>query len=74
MAHEPVQAIPFTSAKLWRDFMAAAHAGLPPRPLPGLKDVPLPGQETVPPLERAPEKEKPGFWKSLFATISGGEG
>ena len=53
-------------AKLWRDFMAAAHAGLPPRPLPGL--------ETVPPSEQTPEKEKPGFWKSLFATLSGGEG
>ncbi len=57
-------------AKLWRDFMAAAHAGLPPRPLPGLETVPPPEQTP----ERGPEKEKPGFWKSLFATISGGQG
>ena len=79
-------------AILWRDFMTAAHAGLTPRPLPGLqmplpgskrplpgwKDVPLPGLETVPLAEQTPEreleKEKPGFWKGIFAVISGGAG
>jgi penicillin-binding protein 1A len=57
-------------AKLWRDFMAAAHAGLPPRPLPGLETVAPAGQTP----EQTSEKEKPGFWKSLFATIIDGKG
>jgi penicillin-binding protein 1A len=48
-------------AKLWRDFMAAAHTGLPARPLPGLVPAPVPDQ--------VPEKKSPGFWKSIFAKL-----
>ncbi|MDA1091212.1 MAG: PBP1A family penicillin-binding protein [Proteobacteria bacterium] len=46
-------------AKLWRDFMAAAHAGLPAHALPGLDKIP----------DQPPEKESPGFWKSIFAKL-----
>lgn len=53
-------------ARLWRDFMAAAHKGLPARALPGLKTIPV--------QEQPPKKEGPGFWKSLFATLSGEAG
>ena len=48
-------------AKLWRDFMAAAHSGLAARPLPGLNFAPVPDQ--------SPEKDNPGFWKSIFAKL-----
>ena len=48
-------------AKLWRDFMAAAHQGLAARPLPGLV--------TAPARDQSPEKEPPGFWKSIFARL-----
>ena len=51
-------------ARLWRDFMQAAHAGTPPRALPGLTPVPAP----------APEKDAPGFWRNFLATLSGNEG
>ncbi len=50
-------------AKLWSDVMAAAHGGLPPRALPGL----TPGTR---PADKVPDKG-PGFWKNLFATITG---
>jgi len=50
-------------AELWRAVMAAAHKGLPSRALPGL----TPG----PPVRR---DQGPGFWKNLFATITGREG
>ena len=48
-------------ARLWRNFMTAAHEDLPPRPLPGLPatDGPVPDQ---------------GFWRSLLAGLAGGEG
>ncbi len=45
-------------ARVWKKFMAAAHEGLPSRPLPGMEQVP----------------EKKGFWKRIFARISSGEG
>ena len=48
-------------AKLWRNFMAAAHSGLAARPLPGLNFAPVPDQ--------SPEKDNPGFWKSIFAKL-----
>jgi penicillin-binding protein 1A len=49
-------------ARLWRDFMKAAHMGIPPRALPGL--------DAAAPVK----KNEPGFWKNFFATLSGGEG
>ncbi len=51
-------------ARLWRDFMISAHAGLPPRPLAGL-EAPAPPENP---------DQGPGFWKNFFATLSGGEG
>ena len=51
-------------ARLWRDFMQAAHAGTLPRALPGLTPVPAP----------APEEGAPGFWRNFLATLSGNEG
>jgi len=48
-------------ATLWRDVMTAAHAGLPPRALPGLGISLLP--------KSIPEKDSPGFWQSLFAKL-----
>jgi len=51
-------------ARLWRDFMQAAHAGTPSRALPGLTPVPAP----------APEEGAPGFWRNFLATLSGNEG
>jgi len=48
-------------AKLWRDFMAAAHSGPAARPLPGLNFAPVPDQSL--------EKDNPGFWKSIFAKL-----
>jgi penicillin-binding protein 1A len=47
-------------ARLWRDFMAAAHEGWPSRPLPGLP-------------ARRPNPEQ-GFWKDLLANITGDDG
>ena len=49
-------------AKLWRDFMAAAHQGAPPRPLPGFPAGP--GQ--------ADGEE--GFLKGLLARLGGDDG
>ena len=49
-------------ARLWRDFMQAAHAGTPSRALPGLTPAP------------APEEGAPGFWRNFLATLSGNEG
>ena len=48
-------------ARLWRDFMKAAHAGLPPRPLPGGTAAP------------SDDGEK-GFWKSIVGVFAGGKG
>ncbi|NQV85180.1 MAG: PBP1A family penicillin-binding protein [Rhodospirillales bacterium] len=50
-------------AELWRDVMAAAHKGMPSRPLPGLE-----------PAAMVPEGNSPGFWKSLVGVVTGGEG
>ncbi len=48
-------------ARLWRDFMVAAHDGLPKRPLPGLD------------FEGRPEKKEPeGFWQRLLAGFKPG--
>ena len=47
-------------AQLWRDVMAAAHQGLSRRALPGLTPGP-PG----------PQKQGPGFWKSLVGILTG---
>ena len=55
-------------ARLWRDFMASAHAGLPPRPLAGLEAAAPPK-----PLDEGPDNRE-DFWKNFFATLSGGEG
>lgn len=43
-------------AQIWRDVMAAAHRGLPPRPLPATG------------LPPAPEKPKKGFFDFLFSS------
>ena len=51
-------------ARLWRDFMAPAHAGLSPRPLAGLEPA-VPSEDP---------DEGSGFWKNIIATLSGGEG
>ena len=62
-------------ARLWRDFMKAAHRGLPPRALPGI-DLGAAPAPAVPP-GRAPGNappERPGFWQNLLATLSGAEG
>ena len=48
-------------ARLWRDFMVAAHDGLPKRPLPGLDE------------DGRPEKKAPdSFWKRLLAGFKPG--
>ncbi|MEE9316981.1 MAG: PBP1A family penicillin-binding protein [Rhodospirillales bacterium] len=52
-------------ARVWRDFMAAAHTGTPPRPLPGLKSAPAEGPDEGP---------GDGFWKNFFATLSSDAG
>ncbi len=58
-------------ARLWRDFMKAAHRGLSPRALPGLEPVlaspPEDGPKTMP-------QGRPGFWRNLLATLAGAEG
>ena len=62
-------------ARLWRDFMAAAHRGLSPRALPGAE--PVLGPVLAAPPEDASEdtaQERPGFWRNLLATLSGAEG
>ncbi len=46
-------------ARLWREFMSAAHEGIPARPLPGLAPGSDPGQ---------------GFLQSLVTDLGGGEG
>ena len=51
-------------ARLWRTFMAAAHEGLPSRPLPG-----LPGGTGA----GGKERPGPGFWKRLLAGLTAGE-
>ena len=51
-------------ARLWRTFMAAAHEGLPSRPLPGLPARPRPGDN---------ERPGPGFWKRLLAGLTAGD-
>ncbi len=48
-------------ARLWRDFMKAAHRGVAARPLPGRR-APRPADD-----ER-------GFWGGLMARLGGGEG
>jgi penicillin-binding protein 1A len=48
-------------ARLWRSFMAAAHDGLPRRPLPGLPARP-----------GGKERPDPGFWKRLLARLKSG--
>ena len=48
-------------ARLWRDFMMAAHRGVPKRPLPG---------GAAP----QPNDGDRGFWKGLFARLAGSEG
>ena len=55
-------------ARLWRDFMKAAHAGTPPRALPGLTPAP------ALPAALAPEEDGRGFWRNFLATLSGNEG
>jgi penicillin-binding protein 1A len=62
-------------ARLWRDFMAAAHRGLSSRALPGV-DLGVGPVLVVPPKD-APEdalQMRPGFWRNLLATLSGGGG
>ena len=46
-------------ARLWRDFMKAAHAGVAPQPLPGLGSKPR-------------RDDEQGFWRSLVAHFTGG--
>ncbi len=58
-------------ARLWRDFMAAAHRGLPPRALPGIEAVLAAPPGDAP--KKAPQG-RPGFWRNLLATLSGAEG
>ena len=53
-------------ATLWQQFMTAAHAGLPPRPLPSPR-VAL----GVPPEPRTVSSEDLGFWQRLIAKLSG---
>ncbi|PPR75113.1 MAG: Penicillin-binding protein 2D [Alphaproteobacteria bacterium MarineAlpha3_Bin4] len=53
-------------ATLWRQFMTAAHTGLPPRPLPGLG-----GALGAPPEPTPDASEKAGFWQHLIAKLSG---
>jgi penicillin-binding protein 1A len=58
-------------ARLWRDFMADAHAGLPPRSLPGLAGRPdadpPSGRDRPPPAVRQqPGDDKPNFFDRLF--------
>jgi len=56
-------------ARLWRDFMAAAHQGVPARPLPGLeREIPA-----AAPAARAPV-DNPGFWGNFFGNVSGKPG
>ncbi len=50
-------------ARTWARFMAAAHGGLPPRPLPGVATGAAPG----------PEPEQ-GLWDRLMSGLSGGQG
>ncbi|MFQ5765493.1 MAG: penicillin-binding transpeptidase domain-containing protein, partial [Rhodospirillales bacterium] len=56
-------------AALWHDFMAQAHAGAPPRPLPGLGMVPASKKNP-----REDLRDAPSLWQRIFATLSEGDG
>jgi membrane peptidoglycan carboxypeptidase len=55
-------------AKLWRAFMADAHAGIPARPLPSLTPVPDETYTTV-----ASDSPEPSFWEKLKKVFSSSE-
>ena len=55
-------------AKLWKGFMADAHAGLPVRPLPSLTPVRAQPYTTV-----ASDSLATSFWERLKSVFSGGE-
>jgi penicillin-binding protein 1A len=57
-------------ARLWRDFMAEAHAGLPPRPLPGARAEPAPAAKSGPRPQPAPAPDN--WWQRVFGGFSSG--
>jgi penicillin-binding protein 1A len=58
-------------ARLWRDFMADAHAGLPARALPGASPEPKPmATAPAPPAPAPPAAD--AWWRKVFGGFTGG--
>jgi penicillin-binding protein 1A len=58
-------------ARLWRDFMADAHAGLPARALPGASPEPKPmAKAPAPPAPAPPAAD--AWWRKVFGGFTGG--
>jgi penicillin-binding protein 1A len=57
-------------AQLWRAFMAEAHAGRPPRPLPSLPPAAAPAPPS-PAATEATRTPEPSFWDRLLEVFGG---